>query len=351
MKKHNYISRSFSALAVSLALAGPVSAAERNVPSAYATIQAAIDAALPNDTINVYPGAYDETASSRSVLGVGSYQFGLFISKARNGITVQGVDANGKVITDFSKVLATVTTNATNNFGPSGIFIEGDRVTISGLRIGTNAAGQNKTIEIIGDDFTLMNCDIADLQGSIYLNDWQFDVGTNTSYLRSYRIEGNLFQDGVSLDLADGAGFSGAIKDRVIRKNTFLNSYYWPSISFNGSNTGVPWFVYSVGGAIIRSNEFINTFAGDSDPLSLKKEGHIRARGTYDNSQFDWDNYFNENQFNHAFVVGPKPPKELRTYFYTSGTFTFNNVRRIGAIKAAEQANAQPGDKVLSKNP
>ena len=207
----------------------------------------------------------------------------------------------------------------------------------------------DKTIEIIGDDFTLLNSDISDLYGSVYLNDWQFNVGTNTSYLKSYRIEGNNFQNGVSLDIASGAGFSGPVKNRVIKKNAFSIEDYWPAISFNGSDTGVEWFVYSVGGAVIRDNTFVNTFAGDGEPLHLQTQGHIRARGTYDNSQFDWDNYFNENKYNRAYVVGPKPPKELRAYTYMSGSYTFNNVRRIGAIEAAELANAQPGDTVRAK--
>lgn len=286
----------------------------------------------------------------RSVLGVGVYQFGVFVSKAKSGITIQGVDATGKKIINVSKVQAAVTTNATNDFGPSGVFIEGDRVTISGLSIGTNSSGQNKTIEVIGDAFALLNCDLTDEGGSVYLNDWQFNTLTTTSYLKSYRIEGNYFHDGLSLDLASGAGFSGDVKDRVITKNTFTNSNYWPSISFNGSGTGVTWFIYSVGGATIRSNDFVNVFVDDGDLIHRKKQGHIRARGIYDNSQFDWAGYFNENQYNHAFVVGPKAPKEIREYSYTSG-YTFNHVRRIGALEIAEHENAQPGDVVRAKNP
>src|SRR2546430_806661 len=126
----------------------------------------ALPISSPGDVINVYPGSYFETAAGRSILGVGLYQFGIFVSKAKSGITVQGVDVTGKKITDFSKVQASVTTDASNDFGPSGIFVEGDRVTISGLRIGVNLdpLGQNKTIEVIGDAFALLNCDLADLE-------------------------------------------------------------------------------------------------------------------------------------------------------------------------------------------
>ena len=311
-------------------------------------IQAAIDAASPGATVNVYPGSYLETASGRTLAIGGTYQFGLFIGQNRSGVTVRGVDAKGHEIKDYRNVQAFVSTDATNNFGPSGIFVEGDDVTISGLGIGVNVSGQNKTIEVIGDDFVLENSDVSDLYGSVYINDFRFDTLNNLSYVQSYRIEGNNFKDGVSIDLASGAGFSGAVKGRVIKKNHFANANYWPSISFNGSGTGVAWFVQSVGGAIIRDNSFVNTFTS-VDPLELRKEGHIRARGTYDNSQFDWGAYFNENKYDNAYATGPKPPKDLREYSYTSGPYTFDHVRRIGALLEGEQAIALPGDKIVAK--
>ena len=317
------------------------------------SIQAAINAAAPGATIKVYPGNYDETAAGSILFdGSGPYQFGLFISKNKSGITVQGVDDKGKEIKEFNKIKAIVTTNSTSNFGPSGIFVEGDDVTIAGLNIGANSAGQNKTIEVIGDDFTLANCDISDLGGSVYFGDFRFNVLTNTSYIKSYAITGNNFQDGVSLDIANGAGFSGKVQDRQIKKNTFANSNYWATISFNGSDTGVPWFVYSVGGAVITDNNFTNTFTwspGD-DPLFLRTEAHIRARGTYDNSQFNWDQYFNSNKFDQAYATGAKPPKDLRVYSYPSGPYYFNFVRRIGALLQGEQAiPLMPGEKTVAK--
>lgn len=316
------------------------------------TIQAAIDAASPGNTIDVYPGNYTETASDRTLASIGgAYQFGLFIGLDRSGITIRGVDTEGERIDNYREVKAFIETNSTSNFGPSGIFVEGDGVTISGLGIGVNLIGQNKTIEVIGDDFTLSDCDISDIGGSVYINEFSFDTIHNSSHLRSYRIEGNNFQDGVSIDIANGAGFSGPVKGRVIKKNKFANSNYWPSISFNGSDTGVEWFIYAVGGAVIRDNTFVNTFTFDPDePWQLLREGHIRARGTYDNSQFDWKMYFNENKFDNAYATGPKPPKDLRTYSYTSGSYVFNNIRRIGALLEGEQAIAQPGDKIKSKD-
>jgi hypothetical protein len=313
----------------------------------FTTIQAAIDDAPMGATIDVYPGRYTETAAGRFVQGRGPYQFGLFVSMFKSGLTIRGVDDRGEPIDDYRRVQAFITTVATNDFGPSGTFVEGDNVTLQGLNFGVNLTGQNKTIEVIGDNFTLADSDISDQRGSVYINDFRFDENSNTSYVQSYTVDGNNFQDGVSLDLADGAGFSGQVNRRRVVRNHFANQNDWPSISFNGSGTGVPFFTHSVGGAVIKQNVFVNTFS--ADPHS-KKQGHIRARGTYDNSEFDWASYWHTNTYNRAFVVGPKPPRVLRAYTYSSDGFTFRHVRRIGAICQAEKDNARPGDRVLSKD-
>lgn len=317
-------------------------------------IQEGIDLVTAS-TVNVYPGVYTETATNRYVLGVnGPHQFGLFIDQ--DGTTVQGVDGGGNPITDYNSVLAQVWTDATNNFGASGIFVEGDDATLTGLEIRDNLSGNNKTFEIIGDNFTLMDAHvnvgaaIGD-GGSVYFNDWQFDTLNDISHVQSYRLEANWIDHGTSVDLTSGAGYSGPVSGRIIRDNTFTmdGDEYWPFISFNGSGTGVPWFVQSVGGAIIDGNDFTNTFNGDGNPLHDVTAAHIRARGTYDNSQFDWTAYWNDNTFNKAVValVGAYPPFDVRPYSYTSSPYTFNNVRRISPRIQPEVDQAQVNDTVL----
>ena len=94
-----------------------------------------------------------------------------------------------------------------------------------------------------------------------------------------------------------------------------------------------------MGGAVITGNQFVGG------------EQLIRARGTYDNSQFNWQSYWNDNTFDRAAVtlVGTSLPAfAVRTYSYPNGTYgTFNNVRRIGALIQPEIVNAVPGDTVL----
>ena len=320
--------------------AGSDSNGGTSTTDAFKTIQKAIDTVAVNGQVRVLPGSYDETATNRFVLGTnGPHQFGLFIAK--NGITIQGVTAADVAITNPNATQADITTNATNNFGHSGIFVEGDNVTIAGLEIGPNTPGENKTIEIIGDAFTLKDSFVNDPAGSVYFNDWQFDVSGNTSHIQSYTIDNNIFASGISVDLTSGAGLSGPVNGRQITGNKFTMSAgeTWPSISFNGSGTGVEWFVQSVGGAIITGNDFTNTDYGAVQ--------WIRARGDYDNTQFNWASYWNDNTYDNAAVFGANLLTDLGEYSYTSGSYVFNHVRRIGATIQQEVDHAAAGDTVL----
>ena len=345
--------------AASSALASParLCAAPAGGHGCFGSIQAAIDAALPGATIDVYPGAYLEIATDRAVVSLpgARHQFGLFIGT--DNLTIRGVDAGGQPIGAWSKVSASITTDATNSFGPSAIFVQGDGVTLSGLGIGANASGLNKTIEVIGDNFALLHSDISDLQGSIYINDFRFDAAGQTSHVQSYRIEGNNFRDGVSVDIASGAGVSGALGGRTIVNNVFVNSKAFPSISFNGAGTGIKWFAHPVGGAVIEGNMFINTFSSD-DAALLMRAGHIQARGLYDKTQFDWATFLGANTFNQAYATGPRPPELLREFAYSltdasacagTGTCTFQ-AGRIGASLDGESAIALAGDATIGRS-
>ncbi len=124
----------------------------------------------------------DPAASRYLYNNAAFYQFGLFFADEKPGVTVTGPQGDGSPITAYADVAATVTTNAHEQLY-SGVFVEADNTTIAGLRIGPNAPSDNKTIEVIGENFTLKNS-VIDVSGggSVYINDWRYDDGTDTSY-------------------------------------------------------------------------------------------------------------------------------------------------------------------------
>ncbi|MHB1120141.1 MAG: hypothetical protein ACYC11_08785 [Bellilinea sp.] len=307
--------------------------------SCYASIQAAIDAASTGDIINVYPGAYNETASGRYLYNsTGPYQFGLFFGVGKDGITIQGVDAGGTPITDYNNVVASITTNATNSFGYSGVFVEADNITITGFEFLNNTAGDNKTIEIIGDNFTLKHSvfSIVDQGGSVYINDWRYNDVTPDSYVESYTIEGNYFKYNTSIDISSGAGHTGVVANRKIINNVFDAQYNtgeigeWATVSFNGYCPSVAWFVDPVGGAVITGNTFRNGTQ------------YIRTRCIPDTTGFNWASYWNDNTYDKKVITGSNPPGTVTPYSY--GDFT--DVRRIGTSIQFGIDNAAAGDTI-----
>ncbi len=304
---------------------------------AFAAIQEGIDAVDAGGTVNVYPGDYSETAANRYLYdATGPYQFGLFFGAAKPGVTVRGVDAAGIPISSAANAVANVTTNSTANFGPDGIWIEADNATVAGLKLLDNVTGNNKAIEIIGDNATIAHCwiDISG-GGSIYINDWRYDAVNAVAHVTSYTVDGNIMENGGSVDLANGAGMTGPASGRVIKNNTFNITpvVNWAVVSFNGSGTGVAWFVNSVGGAVITGN----TFNGGAQHI-------VRARGNYDNAQFDWASYWTNNTYSRKVMFGPTAPAAAGTFSYVSGAYTMNNVRHIAGLIQQEIDYAQTGD-------
>lgn len=301
--------------------------------SAKKTIQAAINQVSANGQVRVLPGNYHESApgSAPTSLG-GTYQFGLFFGSGKPGISLIGVTAGDVPITDAAATQATITTDATNNFGTDGIFVEAADTTIQGVKIGPNDSGDNKTIEVVADNFTLQysTTDIPGGGGSIYIDD--FSAGGTV--VKSYHVLDNVFPDGTSVDIASGAGSTGPVAGREILRNAFdLGSNGFNAISFNGTG-GVPWFANPVGGAIIKNNSFANSTQ------------YIRARGVYAESQFDWASYWNDNAFDRAAVaLVTQVPFDVRSYAYS----VFTNVRRIGGTIQGEVDHAVAGDTVLVK--
>jgi len=124
------------------------------------TIQAAIDdqATVTGSIIKVYPGIYSEGNTLRDIYtgGPGSYSTGLLVYKS--GITIEGVDASGHLITDKSNLPTIIATQRDISLGDT--IITGDNVTLSGLKFQlANIATVtcNKNVFATGENFTLKN--------------------------------------------------------------------------------------------------------------------------------------------------------------------------------------------------
>lgn len=307
------------------------------------TIQAALNQVNAGGTVRVLPGTYNEVAPNSLPTSVGGgvtpYQFGLFFASSKPGITLMGVTAGDVPVVNPAATLATINTNATNNFGTSGIFVEANNTTIRGVKIGPNAAGDNKTIEVVADNFTLQfSATAIPTGGAVYISEFDAPAGA----VSSYHITQNLFADATQIAISSGAGKTGPVSGREITGNTFvLGNNGWPAISFNGAG-GVPWYTKPVGGAVILAN----TFSGGGAQ-------YIRARGDYIEAEFAWQTYWTSNTFDKATVaLANEGTFAVRSYSYTSAPYTFTSVRRIGATMNAEVSLdiAEPGDVVLAKN-
>ncbi len=307
-----------------------------------AQIQRGIDAASNGFTVNVQSGAYaKQIATNRSVFGVnGPHQFGLFVDK--DNLTIKGYDAADAPVANASAAAVSFTTGATNNFGSSGIFVQANGVTLEGLKIGNNlnnanVKSNNKTIEIVGDAFTLNKCWIntASNEGAVYMGRWDA-----THPISSYALTQNKFENTL-VSINNGAGLTGSRAGRLITNNEFVGIATPYLIGFRGWNGGAPvqgWIVNPVGGAVITGNLF-NTTGVDK---------YVVARGNaggYVNGEFDWAEIWNMNTYgNHVVTLTDYPTFDVRTYVDGTG---YPESRRISPMIQENVNIGNTGDVVL----
>jgi hypothetical protein len=176
-----------SALAVALLSAVSVAAAELHVPGDFATIQAALDAALPEDTILVDPGTYMEN------LRFGGKNVTLKSTDGPGGTTIQGTGGTTVDIGPGGAILGFTVTGGTATFG-AGMSVNGGGTVITGNVFDGNQQGAGGFGAAIGG-----NNSSPIIQQNVFQNnscDGQFLSGVvsfvNTS---SPRIVNNIFQD------------------------------------------------------------------------------------------------------------------------------------------------------------
>ena len=303
-------------------------------------IQRGIDAASAGFTVNVRAGDYGkQIAADRTVLGVGLYQFGLFIDK--DDLTIKGYKTGDLPVASASEASVLFTTESTANFGPDGVFVQSNGVTLEGLKIGDNYNGtviaSNKTIEVIGDAFTMNKCFVntSSDQGTLYLGRWNA-----THPINSYNIADNIFNNCL-LSINNGVGLAGPQSGRLIAGNEFTGvatPYLIGFRGWNGANPAQGWIVDPVGGAVITGNAFNNSGVVN----------YIIARGNsggYDNSQFDWAQIWNSNTYgNHVVTLIDQPTFAVRAYADAAG---YTETRRISPLIQENVTIGQTNDVVL----
>ena len=305
-------------------------------------IQYGIDAASIGDNVNIKSGNYLlQQAINRNVYGVnGPHKFGLFIDK--DNLTIQGFDNTDNIVTNPNNASVFITTNSTANFGPDGILVQGNNVTLTGLKVGdnfndANVISSNKTIEIIGDNYHMNNCWVSTSpdNGAVYMGCWDA-----THPIVTYSINNNKFENTL-VSINNGVGVTGLRTGRLIVDNEFTGiatPYLIGFRGWNGPNPVQGWILEPVGGAVVTGNVFNNTGV----------DKYVVARGNaggYNNNELLWNDIWNLNTYgNHVITLTDYPTFAVRSYTDATG---YTESRRISPL-IQENANiGNTGDVVL----
>ena len=334
------------------------------------SLQAAIDASQNGDKILVAPGTYTEHANYNPNTGLDDPNFtnplGLLVDKS---VTIEGVDGHGNVITSAANTQATIVASIESDWG-TNFYITAPNVTITGLDFeGTDVAyGQgnqgtvNKVIEIVANNVTLANDDIAALPGvpvgsSVYVD--ELTVPSNlTGYvadIKSFDVTHNILTgDFVE---ASGVGYGDATTNLQLTDNTFtlntgttLAEYVTEDgggndvVILNGNLTslGINWDLASVVAPTVTGNvvEPGYTTSAEQGALFLV-----------------WDQSSSSYLPNAAYIADYVANNELGTYAYaltaagapdysTDGNTSFYFIH-INAGDASASGAANTGDTIV----
>jgi hypothetical protein len=256
------------------------------------SVQRGIDASSPGATINVLGGTYTEGHANVDYFGVpgGGQNFGLHVYK--DNLLIRGFNASGASLSGLDDPeMPVVTAQFQTGFGAQH-FVSGSGVTIDGIKFKPVSTGNNKTFEVIGNDFTLKNS-VIDNSGNataaaFYISDFAID---GRPEVESFTLENNRFIAGTTASalvvVASGAGNSTAASNRILRNNQLIGN---PALvgargfQIQGQMTGIPWQPYTAGAVTVESNTFSNL------------DAPVRTVGIL-TEQFDWNSVFNGNTF------------------------------------------------------
>ena len=177
----------------------------------YASLQAAIAAATEGATVYVMPGNHDIVPDNETQV---EGQAGWYLPITKS-ISLVGVDAAGKVITDAAQTVANIystTYTANGSWATQNLItIFADNVTLQGLTI-MNKVETNKAIEVKADNFTVKYCRFAPIAENLLP-----EGGITDGEEVVYTYADNKENGGVLY-------FGGNTKDSVVENNLFVNA-------------------------------------------------------------------------------------------------------------------------------
>ncbi|WP_305096379.1 filamentous hemagglutinin N-terminal domain-containing protein [Croceibacterium aestuarii] len=298
--------------------------------SPLASVQAGVNAVVTGGTVFVLPGEYTEGVTGVGTFGgSGSQQFGLHVPK--DNLTIQGVDSSWQPISRAEDVAAYITAMYQAGFGAQH-FVSGSNVTIEGLGFRPAAGGTNKTLEVVGNNFTLRNSVIDNranaTAANFYISDFE---EPGTPRVESFTLADNILHGGttVSAMVVVGGGVGRATDasnrqftgnqlfgDGLAGRRGFQIQGRMPSIAWQQLTSGA----VSVGG---------NVFTGVDIP--------VRTTGIL-TSALDWDGIFrgNGNTFVGGAVLAYQgETDEARGVLVSDGGESYDDIRITRGVQAS----------------
>lgn len=256
-------------------------------------INEAISLANTGATIDVLPGSYTEGVTGVDYFGgTGTERFGLLVAK--DGITLQGVDATGNVLAIGAAPQATITAAYQSPFSTQN-YVSGNGVTITGLKFAAESGvSGGKLLEVIGDAFTLKNS-VLDISNSATDVALFIDDGGTSSHptdVESFTIQNNTINalnntdtggGGPIIYIANGAGLNTPTATNRLISGNIINGDATDAsaIALEGKVDGYGFLNKSIGlvtiaGNTINGNMPVLVQTADQDAITQNLDAIFR---------------------------------------------------------------------------